>query len=88
MSLTANMMRRVPRVFGCASSDLARVALGLWDFVSSSRPLGWGPHHCDVDSDIVETYDIVHPTTLGRHLANQSNRHSDSISLARRTGPR
>ncbi len=29
------------------------------------------PHHCDVDSDVVEPNDAVHPTSLDRHLALQ-----------------
>ena len=29
------------------------------------------PHHCDVDSDVVEPDDTVHPTSLDWHLALQ-----------------
>src|ERR1700737_4342787 len=30
-----------------------------------------GPHHCDVDSDVVEPGDTVHPTSLDWRLALQ-----------------
>jgi len=30
-----------------------------------------GPHHCDVDSDVVEPDDAVHPTSLDWRLALQ-----------------
>jgi hypothetical protein len=31
----------------------------------------WGPHHCDVHSDVVEPDDAVHPTSLDCRLALQ-----------------
>ena len=31
----------------------------------------WSPNHCDVGSHVVETDDLVHPTSLDRRLALQ-----------------
>jgi hypothetical protein len=38
MSWTANMMRRMPSVFAGASSGSEPTAVGVWNFISSSRP--------------------------------------------------
>src|SRR5918996_195424 len=38
MSSTANMMRRMPSVFAGAFVGSALIAVGLWNFDSSSRP--------------------------------------------------
>ena len=63
MSSTADMIRHMPSVFAGAFGSLT--AVGVWNFVSSSRAVAVrSPHPCDVDSDIVEPDDAVHPTPL------------------------
>src|SRR5262249_23398160 len=72
MSSTANMMRRMPSVFGGASVGSARIALGVRNMSNSIRP--WpsgGPQHCDVLSDVVDPDDTLHPTALDWALALQ-----------------
>jgi hypothetical protein len=61
----------MPSVFAGAFSGSARIAVGVWNFVSSSRPWWPGSASCDVDSDVVEPDDTVHPTSLDRRLALQ-----------------
>jgi hypothetical protein len=61
----------MPSVFAGAFSGSVLTAVGVWNFVSSSRPWPSGAHHCDVDSDVVEPDDTVHPTSLDWRLALQ-----------------
>src|SRR6266567_9597986 len=66
---TVNMTLRRPSVFGGAIAGSISTSFGLRNFVSSSRPCIWGPHHNDVDLDTFEPVDAVHPRALDRHLA-------------------
>jgi hypothetical protein len=62
----------MPSVFAGAFFGSALTAVCVSNFVSSSRP--WpsgGPRHCDVDSDIIEPDDTVHPPSLDWRLAHQ-----------------
>ena len=57
-------------MFGGAIAGSISASFGLRNFVSSSRPVPiWGPHHNDVDLDIFEPVDAVHPRALDRRLA-------------------
>ena len=72
MSSTANMMRRMPSVFAGAflrlSADRPRRAeLHQLEPAVAMR----GAHHGDVDADVVEPDDSVHPRSRDWHLALQ-----------------
>ena len=67
MSSTANIMRRMPSVFAGTFGSRRRVELRQLEPPVAVR----SPHHCDVDSDIVEADNAVHPTSLDCRLALQ-----------------
>ena len=62
MSSTANMMRRMPSVFAGAFCGSLRIAGGVWNFASSTRPWPSGVRIMAMShSDAVEPDDAVHP---------------------------
>src|SRR5919106_6817810 len=64
MSSTANMMRRRPNVFAGAFGA-AVVAVGLVELRQLEPAVTVGrPHECDLDSNLIESDDAVHPVAL------------------------